>query len=164
VSEITWLPVIKDFISLGKFWVLGGKHAELNVFTSAVLWTLWKSRNVLCFQGLCWTNLEKMMSGCTVLLKNWAVRSKPGEVLKLEEWIHALEKKCSSPPRLTWLRGRDSGLTTPDRGGDEDAIASIMGVVSSILPDVTNELMCESTAQLLMLPETMNLNARFVSE
>jgi hypothetical protein len=46
------------------------------------------------------------------------------------------------------------GLTTPDRGGDEDAIASIMGVVSSILPDVTDEWLCESAAQLRMLPET----------
>jgi hypothetical protein len=134
------------------------------VFTSAVLWTLWKFRNDLCFQGLCRTNLEKLLGRCTVLLRNWAVLSKPGEMPKLEEWIHALEKKCSSPPRLPWLRGRDSGLTTPDRGGDEDAIASIMGVVSSILPDVTDEWLCESAAQLRMLPETMNLNARFVSE
>jgi hypothetical protein len=162
VSKITGLPVIRDFTSLGKFWVMGGKHGEFNVLTSAMLWTLRKSRNDLCFQGLCWTNVEKILGRCAVLLRNWAVLNKPGEMLRLEEWTQVLEKKSSSPPMLPWWRGRDSGSTS-DAGYDEDVIASIMRVVSSVIP-VTNEWWCESAAQLRSLPDTLNLNVRFVSE
>jgi hypothetical protein len=58
VAEITGLPIVNDFISFGKFCVMWQNLADMNVLSSAVLWTLWKTRNNLCFQGMCWTKLE----------------------------------------------------------------------------------------------------------
>jgi hypothetical protein len=49
ISEITGYPKITDFISLVKFWILGKKYIALNVCSSAVIWTLWKTRNNTCF-------------------------------------------------------------------------------------------------------------------
>jgi hypothetical protein len=53
VADITGFPTFIDFATLGNFWVLGRKYAEFNVLSSTVIWTLWKTRNNLCFQGEC---------------------------------------------------------------------------------------------------------------
>jgi hypothetical protein len=34
------------------------KIQKLNVLTSAVLWTIWKTHNDLCFQGVRWTDVR----------------------------------------------------------------------------------------------------------
>jgi hypothetical protein len=78
VAQLMWAHMadiadvlITDFASLGKFWVIGNKYADLNVFTVAVIWTLWKTRNNLCFQGACWTKLESLLGRCATLVRNW---------------------------------------------------------------------------------------------
>jgi hypothetical protein len=40
-----------DFESLTRWWLCDKKFKNLNVITTAALWSIWKSRNDLCFQG-----------------------------------------------------------------------------------------------------------------
>jgi hypothetical protein len=47
VAEVTGLPVISDFTSLSKWWLHGKKMGNLNVVTTAALWTIWKTQNNL---------------------------------------------------------------------------------------------------------------------
>jgi hypothetical protein len=85
VADITGLLVITEFAALGKFWVLGRKHDDFNVLSSAVIWTLWKTRNNLYFQGECWARLEVLLIRCASMVKSWtSLMSKPGEVVNLE--------------------------------------------------------------------------------
>jgi hypothetical protein len=64
VSEISDLPLIKDFESLGMIWVRGKRFRVHNVLTSAMVWSIWKTRNNLCFQGTVWTKVEAVLA-CT---------------------------------------------------------------------------------------------------
>ena len=58
ISEIIGLSVGTDFESVASLWLSEKKYKAVNVFTTAVLWTLWKVRNELCFQGLIWTGMH----------------------------------------------------------------------------------------------------------
>jgi hypothetical protein len=53
IVEITDLPLITDFESMAKWWIRGKKCNSINVLYTVVLWSLWKLRNSLCFQGQC---------------------------------------------------------------------------------------------------------------
>jgi hypothetical protein len=69
VSEISSIPMIKDFESLGLIWIRGKKFRIHNVLTSAVIWSIWKTRNNLCFQGAVWIKVEAMMGMCAKFLR-----------------------------------------------------------------------------------------------
>jgi hypothetical protein len=103
----------------------GRKHDDMNMLSSAVLWTLWKTRNNLCFQGMCWTKLESLLGRCANLLRNWTMLSKPGELKKVEAWRRKVQ--------------------VPD-------IVNVLDVISSVLPDLTPEWVCEAAAQLRTMP------------
>jgi hypothetical protein len=52
VAEVLDVNIGSDYESIAKLWVANKKHLVTNVFSSAVLWTLWKLRNEICFQGV----------------------------------------------------------------------------------------------------------------
>jgi hypothetical protein len=49
IADVTDYPKITEFLSMGKYWVLGKRHTGFNVCTSAVVWSLWKYWNNMCF-------------------------------------------------------------------------------------------------------------------
>jgi hypothetical protein len=49
VSDITNVRLGIDFESVTRFLLHGKKMKVLNVFSSMSLWTIWKSRNDICF-------------------------------------------------------------------------------------------------------------------
>jgi hypothetical protein len=102
VADITGFPTVIEFATLGKFWVLGRKYAEFNVLSSVVIWTLWKTRNNLCFLGERWSRLEALLIRCANMVRRWTLLSKPGEVMNLESWTHELERRGTRPLRLPW--------------------------------------------------------------
>jgi hypothetical protein len=51
VEEITRRCVEADFESVASLWLHDKKCRPLNVLCSAIMWTIWKSHNELCFQG-----------------------------------------------------------------------------------------------------------------
>jgi hypothetical protein len=50
-SEILNFQLGWDFESVAKLWLQNKKYKFVNIVTSAMLWTLWKFRNDLVFQG-----------------------------------------------------------------------------------------------------------------
>jgi hypothetical protein len=53
VAEIMGVDVVRDFESLAKWWIKGDNYNAITVLHAVVLWTLWKKRNNVCFQGEC---------------------------------------------------------------------------------------------------------------
>jgi hypothetical protein len=70
VADITGLPAIIEFSTLGKFWILGRKYADFYVLSSVVIWTIWKTRNNLYFQGECWAKLNVLLIRCASMVRS----------------------------------------------------------------------------------------------
>jgi hypothetical protein len=49
VSDILGYQVRKSMLNIGKFWLSNKRHCIVNMITSAVIWSVWKLRNDLCF-------------------------------------------------------------------------------------------------------------------
>jgi hypothetical protein len=62
ISEVSCLPLIKDIQPLSKIWWRGKNFKAFNV-----IWSIWNTRNNLCFQGVCWTKME--MWRCAKLIR-----------------------------------------------------------------------------------------------
>jgi hypothetical protein len=42
----------RDFESMAKLWLCNKKFGIVNVVTSAACWSIWKLRNLICFQAV----------------------------------------------------------------------------------------------------------------
>jgi hypothetical protein len=102
LSEVTGLPVITDIESMAKWWLKRKSFSCMNVTLAAIVWSIWKTRNNMCFQRLCWSKVEAMFGTCARLIKNWKILSKPEDVNVLETWAQAMEERSARPPCLGW--------------------------------------------------------------
>lgn len=69
ISEIIHFPVRTDFESVAQLWLREKNFKSVNTCTLAVIWTSWKSRNDLCFQGSQWTGKQKLMKRCEIAVQ-----------------------------------------------------------------------------------------------
>jgi hypothetical protein len=58
ISNIVGVTVGNDLAVIGQFWLSNKRNGLLNIVTSAVLWSIWKLRNELCFQRIGWKSME----------------------------------------------------------------------------------------------------------
>jgi hypothetical protein len=79
-------------------------------------------------------------------------------VLNLGRWIHELERRGTRHPWLPWRQGRSSRSLDSDSEERDEEINNILYMLSSVLPDVTKEWVCEAAAQLRELPVLDNVN------
>jgi hypothetical protein len=70
MAEVAGIRAISDFMSLAKWWLHGKNMGCVNVLTTAVLWTIWKMRNNMCFQGVCWLRMEALFGRCARLIRD----------------------------------------------------------------------------------------------
>ena len=100
-SDILETP-LSDFDSIAKLWLCRKKHYITNMCTSAILWSLWKMRNALCFQGLVLMDVKRILSKAAGMLRRWRVLCKDSEGARLGEIAEAMDRKTREPARLTW--------------------------------------------------------------
>jgi hypothetical protein len=93
---------------MAKLWLQNKKYKFVNIVTSAMLWTLWKFRNDLVFQGARWTGMRKIFGRCARSIMNWRMLL-IGEAEELERCAEELELRSSRPPRITWESHRQGG-------------------------------------------------------
>jgi hypothetical protein len=128
ICEITDLPLIKDFESLGTMWVKGKKFKAFNVLSSALIWLIWKMRNNICFQGVCWSKVEDVLRGGAKLIRNWVLLNKPEQVMKLEAWTQEMERRSVRPPRLTWGQNSGSSVSGGASASPSEATVSVQSL------------------------------------
>jgi hypothetical protein len=71
ISDIFNKSIGLDFESVARWWISESKNSVLNMFTSAVLWTLWSTRNDLCFQGRSWPGVKGLLRRLCSLIRSW---------------------------------------------------------------------------------------------
>lgn len=83
----------RGFEAVARWWISNEKHAILNMCTSAILWSLWKLRNAICFQGAKWTDVRTLIRMASGMLR-WKSLCKGPEELQLGEIVEDLERRA----------------------------------------------------------------------
>ena len=106
----TWLTCseilqvhLSDFESVAKWWLCRKKHTITNMCTTAIIWSIWKLRNSLCFQGGVYSDVKVVLIRAAGMLRRWKVLCKEAESTRLEEVVVALEQKAKESARIGWL-------------------------------------------------------------
>jgi hypothetical protein len=74
----------------------------LNIFCSAVLWSLWSLRNELCFQGKSWLGMEVVWRNVCTCIRRWRVLCADAHSSLLDRNLLLLMKSRGELMRIAW--------------------------------------------------------------
>jgi hypothetical protein len=69
MSGIVVFQIGQDFESIARCWLCNTKFGIVNMFSSAVCWSLWKLRNSMYFQGVAWEGMKAVWRRVLPMLK-----------------------------------------------------------------------------------------------
>jgi hypothetical protein len=98
ISDIVAVNVESDLAAIGQYWLSNKRHSLLNIITSAVLWSIWKLRNELCFQkvGL----LFYKIAG---LLQNWEILCPLEKKAQLQSYVKKIREAAMMIFCIPWV-------------------------------------------------------------
>jgi hypothetical protein len=105
----------EDLESVARWWISNKRYKVQNTICAAVLWSLWKTRNALCFQGKNWMCVKQVLCRASQMLRNWKPLFKSKSWEELDLYTGALEKVAWELERIPWWR--NSNLVDPSEDG-----------------------------------------------
>jgi hypothetical protein len=99
LGEISNKVIGAGFESVARLWLCDKKFKTLNICTTAVLWALWKIRNLLCFQGKKWSCMQDLYFMCAKMLRSWCLTQKEDVAAQLMTMALEWEPRGARPPR-----------------------------------------------------------------
>jgi hypothetical protein len=102
VAQNIWEMIsdMLDFESIVRLWLNDKKYKFVNILNAVVLWSLWKTRNNMCFQVSQWRGTRRILAMCASSLRSWCLLlQEPGV---LEQWARELEGRSARLLRITW--------------------------------------------------------------
>lgn len=124
ISELLGIQLGGDYESVARLWIANKRHFITNAVSSAVVWSLWKLRNELCFQGTVWTGMKMVLVRIARTLRGWLAmyKKETGEVL--EGLIVSLEDLSKRPAQIAWKETlTESSLQSDPSGARSSTIA-----------------------------------------
>jgi hypothetical protein len=103
IARITRICKQVDLLAITRLWICEKTHIIPNIVHAAVLWSLWKCRNDVCFNRRSWSCMQVIYLRVSYTLARWKLLCPEGSRNALEEVIMALEQLARQPPLLTWL-------------------------------------------------------------
>ena len=97
LNDIFHIDLGKCFESVARWWVSNNRFKVMNCCPSALLWSLWKTRNEICFQGKLWLEERVVIRKMVNMLRNWRILFKDGELAKLDQVLEAMHIKLEQP-------------------------------------------------------------------
>ena len=91
-----------NMMSISSYWLRGDKFAAINTVHAAGLWAIWKTRNDMVFNNVCWPGLQAICRKTMSNLSTWECISSGCARDKLVWAVKELETKARSPPLLLW--------------------------------------------------------------
>ena len=70
MSSIFDIQIGSNFESVARWWVSNNKNSVLNTVCAALMWSIWKLRNEMCFQGKTWKDERVALNRTVQALKN----------------------------------------------------------------------------------------------
>jgi hypothetical protein len=79
VAKIAWSTVSgllevslgENFEFVAGLWLANKRHELTNVNSSSVIWSIWKLRNEICFQGALWTRMRRLLMMVVRMTRRW---------------------------------------------------------------------------------------------
>jgi hypothetical protein len=102
LSDIFNVPIGSDFLSVARSWISNDKNGVLNIFSSAVLWSIWTLRNEFCFQGKAWSSLDVVFGRVVTNVRNWRLLCKDALLPTLDINLMRLDKCRKDLMRIAW--------------------------------------------------------------
>jgi hypothetical protein len=102
ISELLNTSVGSDFESVARWWISNNKNSVINVVCTATLWSIWKLRNSLCFQGKTWPGVQEIWRRVASDLDQWRILSKDAVSTILVEKARLLDVKRRELLRIAW--------------------------------------------------------------
>jgi hypothetical protein len=106
------------------------------------MWSIWKLRNEICFQGVKWMGMQVLLFKCAQMLRSWKILHKPEVATQLETVAGELERRGSMPSAITWF---PQWRQEPRSGPNEDNGAQGPSRKSEMITDVISSsylMMC----------------------
>jgi len=85
ISDLLGLNIGENFESVARLWLANKNHELTHVLSSAVIWSIWKSRNELCFQGVPWTGMKSVLMRVVRMIRRWVPMLKQELGRRVEE-------------------------------------------------------------------------------
>ena len=89
-----------DYESVARWWLSNNRNAIMNMTCAALMWSIWKFRNDICFQGKAWRSEKVLLHKLLGTLRNWQPLCKESYLVDLASVLEALELKLRQPLRL----------------------------------------------------------------
>jgi hypothetical protein len=89
-----------NIVDVGKYWLSSKIYIVVNMVTSAVIWSIWKLRNELCFQKIGWKSMEVLLLKILGILKSWVVLCPRNKKEILSGYIEEIKELAR---RVRWL-------------------------------------------------------------
>jgi hypothetical protein len=67
VAEVSGYDIRPNFEYIATRWLCNKRHLVFNMIASAMMWSIWKMRNFLCFQKGTWRQANMADGGCHIL-------------------------------------------------------------------------------------------------
>ena len=100
ICAVTGVSEDINMMSISSYWLRGDKFAAINTVHAAGLWAIWKTRNDMVFNNVCWPGLQAIWRRTTSNLSMWECFSLGCARDKLGWAMKELETKARSPPLL----------------------------------------------------------------
>lgn len=110
VAQLIWkefssffpMPIGFSVESITTSWVAGKKLDSLNTIVAAVLWSLWKLRNGIVFNGVVWLSLNQVWLLILRTLENWRLIYKEYMMEQIGQFYVNVQTLLRSVARLKW--------------------------------------------------------------
>ena len=124
LSDIFNIMLGSDCESMARWWVSNTKHKIMNGFSAALMWSLWKFRNEMCFQGRIWTGEKTLIRRMLNTLKNWRSLYPEEDATKLDQVLSRLAAKLEAPLQLMPPHGGSTTTPTVPRSSSQEVNSS----------------------------------------
>jgi hypothetical protein len=93
ISSFFNIQIGQDYLSIARFWVANKKHPVLNSVCAITLWSIWKLRNEMIFNGQPWLNLHEILRMIPLSIRRWKIIFKDPMLPLVDHFCeHALKK------------------------------------------------------------------------
>jgi hypothetical protein len=102
ISMLTGIKLQVNLFSVSSLWICEKTNQVPNIVHAAALWSLWKLRNDLCFNGSGWSCMQVLYLKVAHTLERWKVLCPDGKRSELERVCAALMSLVRQAPPLIW--------------------------------------------------------------